>query len=552
MASRACWYFLLVTLTNSLQSQQQPVVSLFLDKACPLSQSYAPEVQRLRQRYANRVLFTTRTNPRDYGVTITPSVVVTVSGQVKYRGRIDDRAPSLGKLRPNGPTRADLRIALDEILANQPVTVSETVAVGCAITSTEPARAGGVTYARDVAPILNRHCVECHRPGQAGPFPLTSYDEARPRAAAIAQATAARLMPPWKAEPQEHRFRGERRLSPAEIDTLDQWAAAAAPSGNLARAPRPPAFPDRWQLGEPHQIVSMPKPFAIPAEGPDIYHCFVIPLSLKEIRYVRAFEFRPGNRRALHHALFFIDGMGATARRGPDYPCFGVPGFLPSASLGGWTPGFTPAPYPDGTAVTLHPNARLVLQLHYHPTGQPETDRSEIALYFGPDKPTRRMMDVALGSRNIDIPPGDANYLVRDYFTLPVDVEVTGIIPHAHYLAREMRGWATLPDGARVPLLTIRDWDFNWQQHYRYAKPFILPAGTNFEMEFRYDNSPANPRNPFSPPRRVVWGPDSTDEMAGLHLQVIPLDIDDAQELGQALWGKIMRELGGGIFRRPE
>lgn len=552
MGSRAGWYLLLATLANLLYSQPQPVVSLFLDKACPLSQVYSPEIERLRQRYASRVLFTLQANPRDYGVTVTPSVVVSVNGQVKYRGRIDDRAPSLGKLRPNGPTRADLQIALDEILGNQPVTIAETVAVGCAITFPSKPGTAGVTYAGNVATILNRHCVECHRPGQAGPFPLTSFDEAKPRAAAIAQAATARLMPPWKAEPQAHRFQGERRLTSAEIDTLERWAAAGAPSGNLAQAPRPPAFPDRWRLGEPHQVVSMPKSFSVPAEGPGIYHCFVIPLALKEIRYVRAFEFRPGNRRVLHHALFFIDAMGATARRGSDYPCFGVPGFLPSASLGGWTPGFTPAPYPDGTAVTLHPNARLVLQLHYQPTGQPETDRSEVALYFGPAKPSRRMMDVALGSRHIDIPPGDANYLVRDYFTLPVDVEVTGIIPHAHYLAREMRGWAILPDSRRVPLITILDWDFNWQQHYRYAQPFILPEGTRFEMEFRYDNSAANPRNPFSPPQRVVWGPDSTDEMAGLHLQVIPHNNDDAQELGQALWGKIMRELGGGIFRRPE
>jgi hypothetical protein len=141
---------------------------------------------------------------------------------------------------------------------------------------------------------------------------------------------------------------------------------------------------------------------------------------------------------------------------------------------------------------------------------------------------------------------------VRDHFTLPVDVEVTGIIPHAHYIARQMKAWATLPSGNRVRLITITDWDFNWQQHYRYAKPFVLPARTKLEVEFIYDNSAANPRNPFHPPRRVVWGPDSTDEMAGMHLQVIPVANDDAQELGQALWGKIMRELGGGIFRRPE
>jgi len=161
-------------------------------------------------------------------------------------------------------------------------------------------------------------------------------------------------------------------------------------------------------------------------------------------------------------------------------------------------------------------------------------------------------VDVALVSKAIDIPAGDAAYKVEDHFTLPVDVWATGIIPHAHYIAKEVRAWATLPDGKKLWLLKIDDWDFNWQDQYRYAKPFLLPADTRLDMEIVYDNSARNVRNPNSPPQRVLWGPDSTDEMAGVHLQAIPDDMDDMEELGQALWGKIMRAVGGSFYRLPE
>jgi hypothetical protein len=283
----------------------------------------------------------------------------------------------------------------------------------------------------------------------------------------------------------------------------------------------------------------------------------VIPAAAGETRWVRAIDFVPWNRLALHHALVFADTSGAARKRasadpsGTSYPCFGIPGFLPAASYGGWSPGMSAQPYPDGVAFRLPRGADVVLQIHYQPTGKPEQDRSSVRFYFAATPPTRRLMDVALGSREIDIPAGDARYRVTDGFTLPVEVSLTGVIPHAHYLCREMRGWAVLPGGRKLDLITIPDWDFNWQFQYRYAEPIRLPAGTRLEMEFVYDNSAANPRNPSSPPRRVAWGPNSTDEMAGLHFQVIPGNDDDARELGQWLWGKIMRELGGGIFRPP-
>jgi hypothetical protein len=191
------------------------------------------------------------------------------------------------------------------------------------------------------------------------------------------------------------------------------------------------------------------------------------------------------------------------------------------------------------------------MQLHLHPIGRAVEEQSSIALYFATEKPTRRLFDVPLGSREIDIPPGAAAYRVTDSFTLPVDVDAVGIIPHAHYIGRRVLGYAILPSGRRRWLLRIDDWDFNQQEHYRYREPVRLPAGSKLSMTWIYDNSAFNPRNPNRPPKRVLWGPDSTDEMAGLHVQVIPVRSEDSAELAQALWGKFMRAMGGSFYRKP-
>ena len=561
--------------TESELRQAPATVFLFLSPGCPLSNAYAPEIRRLHGEFhvrgvrflsVNRgeaLAFPDLVDPghtlaRRLGATVTPeAVVLGRDGTRLYRGRIDDRVLALGRPRA-AATRADLREALEEIVSGRPVSRPDLRATGCAIPFPRPAGKPGPSYGRDVAPILWRHCVDCHRPGQSGPFPLLTYADAAVRAATIAQVTARRVMPPWLAEPNpEHPFAGERRLSAREIRLLRDWAEAGAPEGPPPRT-SPPPEPPEWRLGQPDLVVNMPQSFSIPADGPDLYQCVVVPLPLREPRHVRAYEFHPGARASTHHALLLLDSSGAARRRdaetpGYGYPCFGVPGFLPSASLGGWTPGFTPSNYPPGAAVTIRPGMDLVMQLHYHPTGVPHSDRSSVGLYFQETAPTRRMMDVALGSRAIDIPPGERRYRVTDSFTLPVDVEVTGIIPHAHYLARRMRGRAVLPGGRTTTLIDIREWDFNWQTHFRYQQPFRLPADTRIEMEFVYDNSESNPRNPSRPPKRVVWGPESTDEMAGLHAQVIPYSKEDAEELGRFLWGKMMREISNpGAPRRPD
>ena len=407
-----------------------------------------------------------------------------------------------------------------------------------------------VTFSHDVAPILYGNCVACHRPGGVAPFSLISYADAAKRAALIATVTAKRYMPPWL--PSEPRFQHERKLTAAQIDVLARWAAGGAPEGDRAETPRAPEFPDGWQLGKPDVEAGMTTPFQIPADGPDLYQCFAIPAPATQDHYVRALDIRPGNPKVVHHALLFQDPTGTARRRdtGNGYSCFGTPGFLPARGLGGWTPGALPFETPADIPELLHGRADLVLQVHYHPTGKPESDQTRLALYFTDRKPERRAADIPLGSNRIDIPPGDAAYKVTDHFALPVDVDAIAINPHAHYICKSMYGYAVLPDGTRRTLIRIAEWNFDWQQQYVYARPIRLPAGTIVVMEFTYDNSDGNPRNPNHPPRRVLWGPGSHDEMAGLHIAVVPVNTEDADELSDALWGKMVRATGGGGLTR--
>jgi hypothetical protein len=405
-------------------------------------------------------------------------------------------------------------------------------------------------FTKDIAPILYRHCGGCHHEGEVAPFPLLRYEDARKRAALIAQVTRTRTMPPWKPVAGFNHFAGERRLTAAQIATLQRWAATGAREGDPAKLPAPPVFQDGWKLGEPDLLVTLPAPYSVPADGADVYRCFVLPMNVPRQRYIRAVEFRPSNRRVVHHALLFTDA--SRIPHNPQYPCFGSIGLLPTLGVGGWSPGNEAIQMPEGAALPLAANSRLVAQVHYHPAGKPEEDQWSVGFYFTDRAPVRRVVDVGLASKLIDIPAGEAHYVVKAHFTTPIAVDAVGIIPHAHLLCREMRGWAIFPDGSKHWLLNIKDWDFNWQDQLHYASPIRLPADTRVEMEFVYDNSSANPRNPHSPPQHVVWGPGTDDEMAGLHVQSIPVHMDELPELGRALWGAVMRSVGGSFYKLPE
>jgi mono/diheme cytochrome c family protein len=379
-------------------------------------------------------------------------------------------------------------------------------------------KAGVPTFNKDIAPILYQNCSNCHRPGEVAPFALLSYQDAAKRAGQIAAVTQARVMPPWKATPGYGDFLDERRLTDQQIATIHEWATHGAPEGDLSLKPVPPKFPDGWLGGQPDQVFKMTQPYSVAAEGADVFRCFVIPLNATEDEYVKMVEFRPGNARIVHHAILFMDSRGEARKLetvpGQGYPCVGGPGLDITGALGGWAPGTQPAPAGPGVAHTVQKGSDVVLQIHYHLDGKVEQDQSMFGLTLAKEPPTKGLTLFVLGNQKIDIPAGDNHYVVKASGVLPMDVEAIAVFPHAHYLCKDMKVNAHLPDGTARSLIWIKDWDFNWQGAYRYASPMKLPQGTRLDMEYTYDNSAANPHNPSSPPREVKFGEQTTNEMA--------------------------------------
>jgi Tfp pilus assembly protein PilF len=385
-----------------------------------------------------------------------------------------------------------------------------------------------LTFTRDVAPIVYARCTPCHRPAEIGPFSLLSYQDVKQRVSQIADVTARRVMPPWKPEPGEERFIDERALTPAELKTIQDWIAQGAVEGDARDLPPLPQTRAGWALGTPDLIVTMPEPYVLPRDGPDVFRTFVLPIPTTTSRYVRAVEFRPGNARAVHHANIGVDRTRSSRRldqrdEEPGYKGGMVPtATYPPGHMLGWTPGQRPRPSPVGMPWRLERESDLVTELHMQPTGKPEQVQVSVGLYFTDTAPTRAPIGLRLGSETIDIKPGDPEYVIEDLYVVPVDSELHAIQPHAHNLGRRMEATATFPDRSTRRLITIADWDFRWQDVYRYAQPIVLPKGTTIRMRFTYDNSAGNPRNPFQPPRRIVWGQNTTDEMGDLWLQLVP------------------------------
>ena len=378
------------------------------------------------------------------------------------------------------------------------------------------------TYSKDVAPILYENCAICHRPGEVAPFSLMTYADTAKRAKLIATVTEKRYMPPWKAEHGYGEFANERRLTDRQIATLRAWADAGAPEGNAADKPKPPVFADGWLGGKPDKVLTMPAKYTLAADGPDQFQCFVLPMGLDRDAFISGLEFRPDNRRVVHHALVFLDTNNAArklASADGSYPCFGGPKFQGSL-VGGWAPGAVPLADAEPGLRPIPKGADLVIQIHFHPSGKPEMDQSSLGIRLSDRPGTQGRMAVLLGTRRIDIAPNDSHYVVKSSLELPRDVELSAIAPHAHYLCKDMKITARFPDGSEKPLIWIKDWDFNWQGSYRYAKPVSLPKGTRLELEYTYDNSEANPRNPVHPPVRVRFGEQTTDEMALAFLTV--------------------------------
>lgn len=390
-----------------------------------------------------------------------------------------------------------------------------------------------LTFTKDIAPIIWTRCASCHRPGEIGPFSLITYDDVRRHAAQIATVTARRIMPPWKPIAGRGDFQGERRLDDAELQSLQRWIAAGAPEGDPSALPPEPNWSDGWQLGTPDLVVRMAEPYQVPADGTDVFRTFVMPIPVAAARYVRAVEFHPGNARVVHHANLGVDRTRSSRQLDARDPEPGYAGSMerdaryPEGQLLGWTPGQAPHAAPEGTQWRLEPGSDLVVQLHFQPTGKVERVAVTVGFFFTDAAPTRTPIGLRLGSETIEIPPGAREYIVADRYQLPVDVDVLAVQPHAHNLARRMEARADLPDGTSRWLIAIDDWDFRWQDVYRYAAPLSLPKGTTLSMRYVYDNSAGNPRNPHRPPARVVWGQNTSDEMGDLWVQVIPRAVAD-------------------------
>jgi Flp pilus assembly protein TadD/mono/diheme cytochrome c family protein len=411
-----------------------------------------------------------------------------------------------------------------------------------------PSTATAPTFNKDIAPILYANCSTCHRPIDSGassddpvcfagaPFSLLQYKDARTHAQEIVRATKNRVMPPWLPEKSSNQigaFASPRRLTDAQIELIDRWAQQGAPEGEASDRPAVPEWPRGWQLGEPDLVLKMPVAYTLAAAGKDVFRNFVIPVPLATTRYVRAIEFRADNPAVLHHASVGIDRMRLARKldRADAGPGFAAMPDDDVQTVFGWSPGKAPFMEPADRAWTLPKGSDLVIQLHMLPGGSAQPVQPAIGLFLSDKPPQHEPLIVKLESKAIDIPAGEAAYAIEDQYTLPVDVDVVSVYPHAHYLARQMLGTATLPDGATRTLISIPSWDFRWQDQYRYTSPVFLPKGTTLKMRFTYDNSDGNRRNPSRPARRVKWGPQSTDEMGALWLEILPTSASDVPQL---------------------
>ncbi|MEM7480791.1 MAG: redoxin family protein [Acidobacteriota bacterium] len=546
-----------------LTDDSRPVAVVFLNDGCTISRRYVRRLNELAELAgkAGVDFFTVVSNPAitwqaarsfrdEYQLhvpllfdangelarqlepqTVPSAFVVDLAGRITYRGRIDDRFPALTKARREARSH-DLLRAIEAVAAGRVEHPVATPAVGCVFNGW-PETEATPTYTSNIAPILDANCVECHRPGGVAPFALDDYGAAKRWSTMTAAVTRAGLMPPWSAERDFGHFRQERFLSPEQIGLLSAWASAGAPLGEPAmRLPKPTFETSEWQLGPPDLELTMPAAFSVPADGEDIYRYFVLPMGELDDAVVVAMDFKPGDASVVHHCNYFVDYSGRARRLdrrdpGPGFSVFGTGGFMSydgANALGAWAPGVGPYRLPTGRGFDLPGGGDIVLEVHYHLTGKPTMDQSSIAFYFADEPVERGVTGLMVGTQDVDIPAGEAHYWRRVTMEVPVDMELVDISPHMHYLGREARVVAKLPDGEELPLLHVTDWDLRWQGIYTYRQPQLIPAGSTLEALFRFDNSSSNSVNPNSPPRRVKWGWGSDQEMAELYLTVIQED----------------------------
>ena len=533
-------------------------VIVFTTTGCPLAQRYLPRLQELSAQYHDKEVQFIAVNvgvddsikevayqaiehgvqfpfvkdgqgecARALGVTRTPEVVVLDAGRkIRYRGRIDNQY-RLGGVKPSAD-RQDLKEAIEDVLAGRKVKVKETAVDGCAITFPEVHPANKLlTYAKDIAPLLNKHCVECHRPGTEAPFVLTSYEKAAAKARVIAEVVEEQRMPPWFAHPGFGKFMNQRSLTSEERETIVQWARNGKAPGDLSQAPKPPEFPEtKWLIGEPDLIITAAKPQQLPATGYVDYRYVVLPYVFPYDTWVQGVQIMPSNNKVVHHANLAIN----LPDKGYDED---------ESFITGKVPGGIPVDLNSGLAIMIPKGSSLVYQIHYVTTGKAETDQISVGLRFAKEPIRKRVHYKIIGDYKFEIPPGAPAHPVTAQKTLECDATGIALFSHMHLRGKDTTFIAHYPDGRNENLLVLPNYSFDWQLGYvwdRGAQHF--PKGTKIECSSHFDNSPFNPYNP-DPGAVVKNGPQTHNEM----MQGFFFYTDDAESLNVRVDPKTGKEI---------
>jgi peroxiredoxin len=535
------------------EHREQVVVLVFLGVECPLAAKYAPRLCELAEEFKDQgvAFLGVDSNLQDSlseiaafarrhsltfpiykdnhnqvadrtGATRTPEVVLLDRQRtLRYRGRIDDQfgfQTAVGYVRPKLTDRS-LAAALADVLAGRQVRRPELPAAGCLIGRVSRQTPGGqVTYAKHIARIMQNRCVECHRPGEAAPFTLLSYEDVRGWAEMIREVVQEGRMPPWFADPRYGHFKNDARLSESEKQQLFAWVDNGCPEGDPADLPEPRKFVEGWRIGEPDEILYVSEePFRVPAEGVLEYQYFTIDPGWKTDKWIQAAEIRPGNRAVVHHLRVDLKAANAADAFPRDFIAQYGPGFLPNVC-------------PPGTAVHVPAHSKLVIEVHYTPNGSPQTDRSMIGLRFADLHTVKKMLIhgcAYVDKEKFRIPPGDRNCEIQGHDYFDSDTLLVSLLPHMHLRGKSFRYEAEYPDGNREVLLSVPRYDFNWQLEYFFSEPKLLPKGTKLHCIAHYDNSADNPANP-DPSRVVRYDKQIFDEMLEGTFTCIPRDEDAA------------------------
>jgi hypothetical protein len=510
--------------------EKKAVALVFVDSGCPMVPKYLPVLQRLDRTYRDRGVQFVAVNsgPNDtitamaaqaveygiefpfvkdmdcrvadaLGVTRTPEAVVLDGRRVlRYRGRIDDQ------YRPGGqrgePTRNDLVEALDAVLAGKEVAVTTTAVDGCLITRPAPEKADKpVTYADHVAPILAKHCAECHRPDTVAPFALLTYEQVKAKGRMVAEVVAEGRMPPWFAPSRTGDRIQHHGLSPAEREMMVRWVKSGMARGDDSHLPKPPeSKPAKWLIGEPDLVLTA-TPFELPTEGDIPYKYVILPHVFSDDTWVQGVQILPDVPRAVHHANLAYMKLGES--------------FKESNFITGVVPGGEPMHVDGGVAYKIPKGYMLILQIHYVTTGKPDKVTLRVGLKYADGKIQQQLRHMLFVDKNFAIPPGAPAHPVKVERTLDRDVIGIGLFSHMHVRGKAMSFTATTPDGQRERLLTIPNYSFEWQIPYRWEPgQKLLPKGTRIECVALYDNSAFNPYNP-DPAKTVKDGPQTYHEM---------------------------------------